>query len=460
MRKPRRRRAGFTLLELMVAMSITLGLGLGLVMLYNRCMDSFSKVEKSLRALQAFRTGADRLELELNSCVVKAQVWSRMNWRAPGTIRANWNYMVNAVHGYTYVGSKPLDFCTHWSCNPPYGGGGCTQTVSPHNALPEIPCHTRRGLFGINFRKHYVGFYSSTDGWRIDRVQYWFNPGEGQIEWNDGIDNDGDDNPDDALNPFHVRADDRGCLVYRKVPDEKINLATWDGAVTYEPAMRSLDRPDPLPDQPYNYLEAYEGPFNLRNAAGASWPPTGDLSPPRNRDLTDRDDVTAGMTEAEINATIPPLDEVVPGNPLYDDDAIVIGEGFSNVRFYYIYKTNDSPVLKRADWWPWDHDAGGTPNNDPFDNNFDQDPTTGVWNVPMPRWTVRGSSDIWNQGSPDPPDPSLSDTVDATYLSLPLAVEIVFTSNVAGMENQSFTKLVYLYNSQWLRMLNPDNLYQ
>lgn len=451
--RTKRRRAGFTLLELMVAMSITLGLGLGLVMLYNRCMDSFSKVEKSLRALQAFRTGADRLEMELNSCVVKAQVFTRANWGDLGPFGSpyigNWTYIVNAIHGYRYVGITPRHNCTEYGCN---GGGGNRATcalgawaaVEGHSGFGPFPAHVEPGLFGVNFRRHYIGFYSSLDGWRVDRIEYWFNPGEGQIEWNDGIDNDGDDNPDDALNPFHLRVDDRGCLVYRKTPDEDLSMATWDGAA-YVPAV-------------CDYSTTPQGPFNLLTAAGGiTWPPTGDLDPPRNRDLTNRDQVTADMTEAEIDATIPPVDNVIPTNPLYDDQGIVIGEGFSNIRFYYIYKTNDSRLLKRADWWPWDGD------NDPY--NVNSNPN--LDGAQMPRWQVRGSTDIQNIGGPgqdprpsdtpsSPPDPSLVDDVDATYLSLPIAVEIVFTSNVSGMENQSFTKLVYLYNSQWLKVLNPD----
>jgi len=458
MKNARRHRRGFTLLELMVAMSITLGLGLGLVMLYNRCMDSFSKVEKSLRALQAFRTGADRLELELNSAVTKAQVFTRMNWTAyhfsngRPQQRGNWNYMLNAIHGYCWVGAvtaKPCDFGSTSSCDGP----PCWQTGSSHNAVLAQPPRVQRCLYGINFRPHYIGFYASLDGWRIDRVEYWFNPGEGQIEWNDGIDNDGDDNPDDALNPFHVRTDDRGSLVYRKKPDEQLNMDMQDSGTATQPAICS-------------YNEIYNGPFNYVTATDI-WPPA-DHSPPRNRDLTDRADVTAGMTDAELAATIPlytsgnpdPDGGYIPQETLnsqryYDDDAIVIGEGFSNIRFYYIYKTNDSPVLKRADYWPWDG------NNNPFDTNNNPsgdgaqicDPGNGRG------WQVRGSTDIWSTGAEDPPDPSLVDYVDPTYLSLPLAVEIVFTSNVPGMEDQSFTKLVFLYNSQWLRMLNPDNRY-
>jgi type II secretory pathway pseudopilin PulG len=176
---------GFTMIELMIAISLAVALGFAVFYMYTSSMDSYATAEEELRFLQGFRTSTDFVEREVNSMV----------WKG----------------GYL----------------PSSGGGGLKRVDD--------------GIFRTHFSDHCMVFYVSLDGVHIDRAAYYFNPPEPQLTWNNDEDDDMDD-PDpfiDASDPrkgLLLLYDDMGSFMRRQWRDhvsEKVQLHYSDYVADY-----------------------------------------------------------------------------------------------------------------------------------------------------------------------------------------------------------------------------------
>ena len=133
------------------------------------------------------------------------------------------------------------------------------------------------------------------------------------------------------------------------------------------------------------------------------------------------------------------------------DTGTVIGEGFGDMRFYYVYKLQHSSQFIYADWWPWDDDGDPTNANNK-DPNMPKKPITcrvgGSWNG-------KATGDSWVQVPDDiTVDPPTSGDFDICYFSLPMAISVKFTFQV-GRHRHVYEKLIFLHASRWLKYLNP-----
>ena len=141
------------------------------------------------------------------------------------------------------------------------------------------------------------------------------------------------------------------------------------------------------------------------------------------------------------------------------DTGTVIGEGFSDLRFYYLYKHQATDQFIYADWWPWDND------NDPTTPST-KDPSMPVHTVNVIQscdyhgviWTQQGNwCNMCNayrgtkHGIYYPPIPV---NFDITYFTLPLAISVKFTFTI-GRQQHVYEKLIFLHASRWLMYLNP-----
>ena len=179
-----RGQGGFTLIELMVAMFLTVIVSMMVYTLYDVATGAFAATEAELRYLQAFRSITDKMEVELNSICFKV--------------------------GYT---PGPGENVAGWT--PP-----------KFKAINE-------GMLQLRFENEYIGFYCSTDGRTIDRAEYYFNPPEPKILRDNGIDDDGDDPNVEADGYTPKRSelpclliDDTGSFMLRKTLD--CDPVTWE----------------------------------------------------------------------------------------------------------------------------------------------------------------------------------------------------------------------------------------
>ncbi len=180
--KSLKRRAGFTMIELMVALSLSLVVGYAVFYMYTQSIDTYSAAEVELKFLSGFRTSTDFIEREVNS----------MCWKG----------------GYL-----------------PTSGAGLLKRIND-------------GMFTVLFDAHVASFYTSLDGVHIDRVAYYFNPPEDQLVWEDDEDNDNDD-PElqgklpmgDLRQGLYLLVDDKGCFVRRKWQDKDLTYADYSNAV-------------------------------------------------------------------------------------------------------------------------------------------------------------------------------------------------------------------------------------
>jgi len=405
--EPQAPKSGFTLVELMVAMFITVILGTIVVMAYNTSMQSYYRTEKQLQALAAFRNTTDRLEREVNSMVFKSSVYAHPV--VAGKDGSGWHRVIFWTTGIKYLHGDA------WLNSDPYPWTECTDDGSykpsgVHNPAPALGAADwwkvdpgGRSLFKINFRPRYMGYYSTLDGFTIDRTEWYYNPPEERRVWSDGKDNDYDDPYGDA--GLRILYDDRGCLMFRKRFDKHMRWAEWDA-----PAGR-----------PNHYRDSYHGPYSR-----ADFPPQADE---RQGPLVNWDADGDGDTDND--------DRI--------DTGTVIGEGFADLRFYYLYKLRTSDRFIYADWWPWDDD------NDPTNaNGLDAN---------MPKKTIiprvggtyeKSGNDLINKAATVQP----AQDFDIAYFTLPMAISVKFTF-VVGRQRHVYEKLIYLHASRWLKYLNP-----
>jgi prepilin-type N-terminal cleavage/methylation domain-containing protein len=240
-------RAGFTMIELMVALSLALVIGYAVFYMYTQSIDSYAAAEKELKFLSGFRTSTDFIEREVNS----------MCWKG----------------GYL----------------PTSGGGGLKKVND--------------GMFTTLMFNHCFAFYTSLDGVHIDRVAYYFNPPEDQLEWENGEDDDNDDPQSegiltDASDPRYglfLFVDDKGSFVRRRWLDSDLKYTDYSSNNYYQTAGVSQGLPT----------------FCL---------PTG------------------------MSGAIADMGEIM-------------ADEFSDITFWYVYTNTDSYKLYYADRWPYDDDA-------------------------------------------------------------------------------------------------------
>lgn len=174
--------AGFTLIELMAALLLSVVVGMAVYYMYSSSIATYTTAEKELQFLAGFRTSTDFMEREVNS----------MCWKA----------------GYL-----------------PLTGGSTFKPVDG-------------GMLATHFYPNCAAFYTSLDGVHIDWVAYYFNPAEGGVVWEDGEDNDNDDPeaggllpPGDPRQGLYLLFDDKGSMMRQKRLD--IDMTYDDYSLAY-----------------------------------------------------------------------------------------------------------------------------------------------------------------------------------------------------------------------------------
>ena len=430
-------RPGFTLVELLVAMTITVILGMIVVMAYNTCMQAYYRTEKQLQALAAFRNTADRLEREVNSMVFKAGVYERPAVGydcGPGNFfNLWWQTQIK------YINADPV--------NPNPG------VPILHSGGANLDWHTApngRSMYQINFRPRYLGYYSTGDGFTIDRTEIYYNPPEDKLVWNNGLDNDGDDPDGDA--GLKILYGDRGCLMFRKTFDKDMCWAEWySPAVMLAPRLgsKNLNR-----FRPNDYRDPYHGPYSRWN-----FPPSADeISGPLSAaDLVASGDLAGTAADYKVPRSAAAT-QALKNTGYIVDTGTVIGEGFSDLRFYYLYKHQATDQFLYADWWPWDNDNNPTTPSTKDPNM----PVHTVQVITAGTVTLRACNPAWC-GNPVPKhvvydtakaNAPIPNNFDITYFTLPLAVSVKFTFTI-GRQQHVYEKLIFLHASRWLMYLNP-----
>ncbi|MHC4916405.1 MAG: PulJ/GspJ family protein [Planctomycetota bacterium] len=405
--------SGFTLVELMVAMFVTVLLGTIIVMAYNTSMQSYYRTEKQLQALAAFRNVTDRMEREVNSMVFKASVYGH-----PVPVECTggygyavvfWDTRMKYLHGDAWINSDPYAWTVNAPSHSNYLKGSTAPTLAPGDWWKVNPDPDAGSMYRINFRPRYMGYYSSLDGFTIDRTEWYYNPAEEKQKWANGLDDDFDD-PDGAVG-LRILYDDRGCLMFRKRFDADMLWAEWDLTA----------------GSPNEYRDLYHGPYSR-----------GDFPP-------QADELVGPLVNWDANG-----DGFVNDSDK-TDYGTVIGEGFSDMRFYYVYKLKHSERFIYADWWPWDDDGDPTNANGKDSNMPKKTITCRVGGS----WDGKKTGDSWVQIPDDiTPDPATTSDFDICYFSLPMAVSVKFTFKV-GRHSHVYEKLIFLHASRWLKYLNP-----
>ncbi len=183
-----RRPAGFTLIEVLVSMTITMVLGLAIFFFFTNLSSGMQRAQNELLALAAIRTATATLERQLRFMAAKSGYVPgtppRFKALNEGMFRLQWPGATDHLAGYAHG---------------QYQDGKC----------------------------RYLGFYTTENGNTVDRVEYYFNPPEAALKCANGADDDFDDDPSDAANPLHLMRDDRGRLMLRRVMDEQMSLAQY-----------------------------------------------------------------------------------------------------------------------------------------------------------------------------------------------------------------------------------------
>ncbi|HOX08881.1 MAG TPA: prepilin-type N-terminal cleavage/methylation domain-containing protein, partial [Planctomycetota bacterium] len=431
-------RRGFTLVELMVAMSITIILGMVVVMAYNSSMQAYVHTERKIQALAAFRNTADRLEREVNSMVFKAGVWERPIVEyddGPGRFYNQWwETMVKYIHG-----------------DPTSPNPGVSRRFNTPVNIDWTRAADGRSMYQINFRPRYMGYYSTLDGFTIDRTELYYNPAEDRQVWDNGADDDGDDPVGDA--GLRTLYDDKGCLMFRKTFDRDMCWAEW-----YNPAdmlAPRLGAANVNRVRPNDYRDPFHGPYSLSTFP----PPAAELAGPLTGDqIADAGVMTLNGTPLANAAAYQALSAADKRKAQIEsgfivDSGTVIGEGFSDLRFNYLYKLNTSDRFIYADWWPWDDDANPT-------NVNGKEASMPVHNIKVVQGgTVSSHVSIWDGNtyvatSTAVANAPISTNFDIAYFTLPVAVSVKFTFTV-NRQAHVYEKLIYLHASRWLMYLNP-----
>jgi prepilin-type N-terminal cleavage/methylation domain-containing protein len=346
-----KRASGFTLIELLVAIAITLFLSTIVYQMYRVCLQTYSISNNQLKVLESYRSATDRMEIDLTSIV--------------------------------------------WKCN--------YINDTRYNVKPEFKA-VHMGLFSIRFENQTLGFYTSLKPGKVDRVIYYFNPGEPPGMDNNGIDDDGDD---DSNNHMYLMVDDKGSLMVQRASDEYI---CWDKAHAQAGG---------------KYM-----PYYLQNGCGddgynKTWDPM------KQWDIVKGDWVTYGA-----------------GTKPYDEGDIMC-ENLQSIKFRYAYIEQGGTSYKNANVWPWvDKNDDGK-----YDDNMDQPATwiadkTGYYYgdngaLMQNNWiTAPGGKGNWDQ------------TKGLSFVTLPLAVTAEFNFFLTGEYQQRMSRTFYLYSSLWNEYLD------
>ncbi|MGH7144352.1 MAG: PulJ/GspJ family protein [Planctomycetota bacterium] len=190
-RRPGRR--GFSILELIIAVALTMVIALVIFQIYKVAIDSYVDIRGSIHNLEAYRNAVDKIEIELSGIVAKAC------------------YLPN-----------------NRDVGDPKGSG--------FKSIDD-------GIFQIRFLHHQLGFYTSTNPARIDKVIYYHNRAEDDDKLNNNIDDDGDDWPSDPLGEF---TDDNGYLMCWRRDDHQLSYDEYSAAITDPTATHTDGTPDPV----------------------------------------------------------------------------------------------------------------------------------------------------------------------------------------------------------------------
>jgi prepilin-type N-terminal cleavage/methylation domain-containing protein len=190
------RRRAYTIVELIVAMAITLVLAMIVFYFYVNISAGLQKAQREIAMLSSIRTACATIESRLRTMTSKS------------------GYIPPPPQSPAAAIFKPLDqglFRIQW---------------------PGAENHLAGYADGLyqDGKCRYLGFYATVDGSHVDRFELWFNPPEPRALQANGIDDDGDDDPDDGLNPLHLMRDDRGRLMLRRVKDSEMAYAQYHNA--------------------------------------------------------------------------------------------------------------------------------------------------------------------------------------------------------------------------------------
>jgi hypothetical protein len=166
--------------------------------------------------------------VNLSRSLQKAQQEGRVLAALRSTIATLQNQLRGMVVKTAYIPGNPPQF------KPLNAGLFRIQWPGTENHLQGCA----NGLYQDGKCRH-LGFYTTTNGSHIDRVEYYFNPAEPAGQRANGRDDDFDDDPNDTLNPIHLMRDDTGALMIRTVKDIHINPQQYhnnapDGADTVD----------------------------------------------------------------------------------------------------------------------------------------------------------------------------------------------------------------------------------
>lgn len=171
-----RSRRGFSILELIIAISLTMIIAVVVFQIYKIAIDSYIDIRGSIQNLQAYRNAVDKIEIEMSGIVAK----------------------------------------------------GC---YLPHNRNADGFKAVNSGLFQIRFLRHQLGFYTSTAPAKIDRVIYYHNRAEDEEKLSNNVDDDGDD-PPPPMPPLGHFVDDNGYFMVWRRNDSDLGYDDYSAPIT------------------------------------------------------------------------------------------------------------------------------------------------------------------------------------------------------------------------------------
>jgi type II secretory pathway pseudopilin PulG len=244
----------FTILELLVAITLTIIMGSIVLGLYLSFWNVYVDTRKRLEFLALLRNVSTDMEMQLNAMVYKAQYWESLSDYFTGgekPLGPEDKFNVGDAQN-VFTGSMAFDYVNPLT-NLANRRGFYKFNANQKGGWKLI----NRGMYQAHFRQNYIGFYYSERENYVHRVEYYFNPSEAIViqqtspgvykavtipaNLRNGADDDGDSpgSPDGtAAHGYFVDADDDGTLVVRKTPDTM--LLYFDTDETFNPNPRRV----------------------------------------------------------------------------------------------------------------------------------------------------------------------------------------------------------------------------
>ncbi len=298
-RRSKIRFRGFTILELLVSITLTMVIGTAVLALYANYLRLYKRTRTELEFLAALRNVTGDMERQINAMVYKAGYYKSLTPFYPVSVPPD---------------PPPPD--PLWWHEEPAGSGAGWKYI-------------HEGLFQCHFKSDYLGFYVAEQENLVHRAEYYYNPGEGKHLVNNDKDDDGDafydtnnsgiiDEGDDWVN-------DNGTFVVRK---------TLDAHLLYDDGDALFD------SNPLN-----EGELDK----------DGDGNPdPGDADATNDDDDMDGTPSSAVDADDDDyVNDYLP--PDYAGGEKEFGralfKGVENIEFSYLY-TDRNGLIHSSDHWP------------------------------------------------------------------------------------------------------------